>query len=163
MGLKEKLFILFLIIVIVFPFFFSTKEIKIDKKIKLANIVIQNGKFMYYKKELQKTGSFDNLDYFSQNNYILDKMKIKFLDKNATLFSKKMIFNGVYNLYNMKYKTKDYTYLAKYAIHYEKEDKTVAYNFTFLNKKVDGKGEKMVYKNDILLADNITYIIKGLK
>jgi len=163
MGLKEKLFILFLIIVIIFPFFFSTKEIKVDKKIKLANIIVKNGDFMYYKRELQKTGTFENLDYFSQNNYVVNKMVMKFLDKNATLFSKKMVFDGVYNFYNMKYKTQDYIYLAKYAIYYDKEDKTVAYNFRFYNQKIDGKGKKMVYKNDILLADNIIYTIKGLK
>jgi len=163
MGIKEKFFILFIIVVIIFPFFFNVKEIKVDKKIKLPNMVVQNGDFKYYKINLQRVGDFTVLSYFNQNNYIVKDLKVKFLDKNSTLFSKKMIFNKVYNLYNMKYKTDDYIYLADYAKHYIKGDKTIAYNFRFFNKKIDGKGTKMVYKNDKVYANNIIYIIKGLK
>ena len=163
MGIKEKTFVLFLIIVITFPFFFSKKNIQIEKKIKLPNITIKEGDFKSYNISLEKTGKFQKLDLYSQNNYITYNIKINFLKKHGTLYAKKMIYKNVYNFFNTTYITNDYTYKAKKAIYNEKNKILTAYNFKFFNKKIDGKGDKMVYKNDILTGYNIAYTIKGLK
>lgn len=163
MDLKEKIFILFLIVAITFPFFFSKKEINIQKEIKLPNIVIKKANFKSYNKILEKNGNFETLNYFNQNNYTATNLKVNFLTKKSKLYAKKMEYNLVYNFFNATYINKDYTYKSKYAIYNDKNKTLTAYNFTFFNKNIDGKGEKMVYKNDILTAYNIVYNIKGLK
>ena len=163
MGLKEKLFIFFLIGIIFFPFFFSKKEIKIEKKIKLPYVSLKNGNFKTYNTILKKDGEFEKLDFFNKNDYTSYNLKIKFLDKNSTLFTKQLIFNGKYNFFNVKYITPTYIYLAKKAIYDEKTKILTAYNFQFFNEKINGKGKKMVYKNDTIIADNIIYTIKGFK
>ena len=163
MGLKEKLFILFLIGVIFFPFFFSKKEIKIEKKIKLPYIELKNGFFKTYDEILKENGNFKTLQYFNSKYYISKKLKIKFLDKNSSLFAKKLVFNGKYNFFDAKYITPTYTYLAKKAIYDDKTKILIAYNFKFFNEKIDGKGLEMIYKDDKIIADNIIYTIKGFK
>ena len=163
MGLKEKLFILFLIGIIFFPFFFSKKEIKIERNILLPYIEVKNGFFKTYNKILKKDGSFKELQYFNTKNYISKNLQIKFLDKNSTLFAEKLIFNGKYNFFDTKYITPTYTYLAKKAIYDDKTKILIAYNFTFFNDKIDGKGIEMIYKDDKIVADNIIYTIKGFK
>jgi len=163
MGLKAKIFILFLFGVIFFPFFFSKKEIKIEKSILLPYIEVKNGAFKTYDTILQKDGFFKKLKYFDQKNYKSEDLQIKFLDKNSTLFAKKLIFDGKYKFFNAKYITPTYTYLAKQAIYDDKTKILKAYDFQFFNKKIDGKGAEMIYKNNIILADNIIYTIKGFK
>jgi len=163
MGLKGNLFILFIIVIILFPFFFSKKEIKFKKEINLATFIIKDGKFKIYNKKVEKSGNFKNLNYYNNNNYLLDNAEIKFFDKNSSLKSKKIVYNGVYNLKDAIYKTIDYKYIAEKAIYDDKQDRLIAYNFEFFNQKIDGKGDKMIYQNNILKADNIKYNIKGLK
>jgi len=163
MDLKEKVFILFLIAVISFPFFFSKKEININKKTILPNISISNANFKSYNINLEKKGYFSKLDYFNQNNYTAYNLKMVFLDKNSTLYAKKMHYNKTYKFFHPIYINENYTYKAKNAIYNDKNKTLTAYDFQFFNQNIDGKGKKMIYKNDILIADNIDYIIKGLK
>jgi len=164
MGIKEIVFIIFLISTISFPFFFSKKDIKIEKTSNLPYVFVKNGSFKNYENSiLTKKGNFDILNYFNNNSFDSINLKISFLDKNSTLYTDKLVFDGLYNLKNAKYITSDYTYLATKAIYNEKQDILTAYNFKFFNKKIEGKGNYMIYENNIIKADNIHYTIKGFK
>ena len=44
----------------------------------------------------------------------------------------------------------------------DKINKLIAYNFRFFNEKVEGRGKRMDYKDEVLKADNIFYVIKGI-
>ena len=163
MGLKEVLFSIFLIIAIIIPLFFKQKEISIIHKINLPNIEITNGSFQKFTTKLEENGTFSKLDYISNNNYSAYNLITNIIDKNYILKTKKMHFENVYNFYNIKYITDNFTYQAKNAIYNPKTKVATAEYFTFFNKKIDGKGKNMVYKNDIITANDIDYIIKGLK
>ena len=163
MDLKEKLFAIFLVIVIVFPFFFQKKEIIVKNKISLPSMTLDNGNFKQYDTNLKKTGTFKHLDFYNNNYYKTNNLTIHFLDKNSTLITKKLIYKKIYNLFNVKYITNQYTYVAKKAIYDDKINKAIAYNFHFYNDKIIGYGKIMIYKNNIITANNIKYIFKGLK
>jgi hypothetical protein len=163
MGIKEILFTFFLIVAISIPFFFKQKEINIDKKINLANIEIKKGNFKKFTLKLEEKGTFEKLNYMSNNNYKIYNLFMNILDKNANLKSQRVHFNNLYNFYNLSYMTDDYIYNANKAIYNPKSKITISDYFTFFNKKIDGKGENMRYKDDIITAHNIKYIIKGFK
>ena len=162
MGLKENLFIFFLVAVIIFPFFFNKKEIRIEKEITLPYIVIENGSFKKFIPILQREGNFKRLDYFSQKNFLAQDIHLNFLDKNSSFSAKELLYDGIYKFQKAKYITDKYTYLAQHGIYTDKNDSLIAYNFKLFNEKIDAKGHKMVYQNKILKADDIKYIIKGL-
>jgi hypothetical protein len=163
MGIKEILFTFFLIIAISIPFFFKPKDINIDKKINLPNIEIKEGNFKEFTLKLEKNGTFNNLNYINNNNYTIYNLFMNIIDKNATLKSKQVHFNNLYHFYNISYITDDYIYNANKAIYNPKTKVATANYFTFFNNKIDGKGENMRYKDDIITAHNIDYIIKGFK
>ena len=163
MGIKEILFILFLIISISVTLFFKQKNIEVNYRINLPNIQVENGTFKKFTTHLEENGTFRKLDFFSNNNYLIYNLNMNILSKNSNLKSEKLHFNGVYNFYNAIYKTSEYTYKSSYSIHNPKTKITTSEKFTFFNKKINGKGKNMVYKNDIITANNIDYIIKGLK
>jgi len=163
MDLKQKLFVFFLIFIIVFPFFFSKKNLSITKQISLPNITIKNGEFVSYDPNLTKKGDFKYLSYFNDNNYIFDKAYVFLVDKNSSLNSKKIKYHNNYYLYDSIYKTPEYTYISPYAIYNDKTKILTAYKLKFFNKKVRGFATKMIDKNDILIAQNVDYIIKDKK
>ena len=164
MDLKKSLLVLFIIFTISFPFFFSPKKIEYKESNKtLPYIQVYNGKFKVYNKTLEKKGKFKKTDYFNQNNIITDNLNMFFYDKNASLISKKIIYKGKYYLTDITYITDKYKYLADNGIYDDFTKTFTGYKFKFFNSKIDGKGNKMIYKNDILTADNIKYTIKGLK
>jgi len=164
MGLKQ-IFIFILFIVVISPFFFQKQKISEYKNIKLPYITIDNGKLKTYEPYLKKTGLFLKLDFYNQNNYILHNLHLNLLDKNATLDSYKVVFNNIYFLYNNVYQEPKYTYLSKYSIYNQKTKTLKSKQFQFFNKKntIYGSGINMIYKNDIISAENIFYNIKDLK
>ena len=164
MDLKKSLLVLFIIFTISFPFFFSTKKVEYKKSNKiLPYIQIYNGNFKVYNINLEKKGSFTKTYYFNQNDIIIDNLNMFLFDKNASLISKKVIYKGQYYLTDIRYITDKYKYFANNGIYDDNTKTFTGYKFKFFNNKIDGKGKKMIYKNDILTADNIKYTIKGLK
>ena len=164
MDIKKSLLILFLIFTITFPFFFTTKKIEYkESKKSLPYIQIYDGKFKVYNKTLEKKGKFKKSDYFNKNYFITNNLDMFLYDKNASLISKKVVYKNKYYLTDATYTTDKYKYKAKNGIYNENTKTFIGYNFKFFNDKIDGKGNKMIYKNDILTADNIKYTIKGLK
>jgi hypothetical protein len=163
MGIKEILFAIFLLIAISIPFFFKQKNINLNNKINLPNIEIKEGNFKKLTLELEKKGTFSKIYYINNNNYTIYNLIINMIDKNSTLISKKVHFNGLYHFYKVSYITKNYIYNANKAIYNPKTKITTSDKFSFFNEKVNGKGKNMVYKDDIITANNIDYIIKGFK
>jgi hypothetical protein len=164
MGIKEILFTIFLIISISIPLFFKQKNIDSLKNTKnLPNIEIEKAIFKNFTTKLEKNGTFNKLDYFRSNNYIVHNLDMDIINKKANLKAKKLYFNNLYNFYDASYKTNDYTYNANKVIYNPKTKLTTSDYFTFFNKKIDGKGKDMIYKNDIITAKNILYTIKGFK
>jgi len=163
MGIKEILFAFFLIIAISTPFFFKKKEINTVNKINLPNIEIEQGNFKKFTLNLDKKGTFVKLDYINNNDYIVYNLIMHIIDKNSTLKSKKLHFHNVYNFYKMSYITDSYIYNANKSIYNPNTKIALANYFSFFNKRIDGKGKNMAYKNDIITANNIHYIIKGFK
>jgi hypothetical protein len=163
MGIKEILFTFFLISAISIPFFFKQKEINIDRKINLPNIEIKKGYFKEFKLKLEKKGTFNKVDYINNNNYTIYGLDMHLIDKNSNLKAKKVHFNKLYHFYDFSYITDEYTYNSNRLLYNHKTKIATSDYFTFFNKKIDGKGENMVYKDDIITAHNIKYIIKGFK
>jgi len=163
MGIKEILFITFLIISISMPFFFKQKNIIIEKKNSFPLIEIENGNFKIFNKTLTQQGEFSKLDYLNDNLYKIYNSYISFIDKNSTLKSKIITYkNNNYYFYNAIYKNNEYTYKSKYSIYFNDSKTLKSKSFSFFNKKIEGKGKNLTYKNDIITANDIFYIIKGL-
>jgi len=164
MDIKKSLLVLFIIITITFPFFFSPKKIEYKESNKsLPYIQIYNGVFKVYNKIIEKKGTFSQTNYFNKNYFITNNLDMFLYDKNSSLKAKKVLYKNQYYLTNVIYKTNKYKYKAKNGIYNENTKTFIGYNFQFFNDKIDGKGNKMIYKNDILTADNIKYTIKGIK
>jgi hypothetical protein len=164
MGIKEILFAFFLIISISIPFFFKQKELNLDKKIDLPNIEVKKGSFKELTLKLEKKGTFDKLDYINNNNnYTIYNLFMHRMDKKSNLKAKKVYFNNLYYFYKISYITDNYIYNANKAIYNPKTKIASSDYFTFFNNKIDGKGENLIYKDDIITANNIKYIIKGFK
>jgi len=164
MGIKEKIFVGILIFFILIPFFFKEKYLKIEKsKTNLPSIVIENGNFKKFEKNLLEKGVFSKLDYITDNNYIIYDLNMTIMKKSDIMLADKVHFNKIYNFFNFTYITKDYIYKSN-KLKYNQITKVANSDyFKFFNKKIDGRGENMVYKNDIITANNIDYIIKGFK
>ena len=162
MGIKINLFLFFLVCVIIFPFFFSKIEISFKIEINLPNFVVESGKFSTYEVNITKKGKFSHLDFYNLKNYVAKDVEVEFFDRNSILKSKEIVYNGKYNFLDAKYTTKDYKYLAKSGIYDDKINKLIAYNFRFFNEKVEGRGKRMDYKDKVVKADNIFYVIKGI-
>jgi hypothetical protein len=165
MDIKEILFTVFLIISVSIPLFFKQKNINhLNNKENKPNIEIQEGKFKNFVIKLEENGTFNKLNYFKNNNYIIYDLNMNLIKKKASLKAKKVYFNnGLYYFYNTSYKTNTYVYNTNKAIYNPKIKLLTSEYFTFFNKKIDGKGENMRYKDDIITAKNILYIIKGFK
>jgi hypothetical protein len=163
MDIKEILFTIFLITSISIPLFFKQKNINSVHKINLPNIEIQKGKFKILKTDLEKNGTFKKLDYFSNNNYVVYNLNMFIANKKSNLKSQKVYFHNVYSFYNASYKTDNYIYNANKSKYNPITKIATSKYFTFFNKKIDGKGKNMKYKDDIITAHNIKYIIKGFE
>jgi len=163
MDIKKYLFVIFIIIIILFPFSFSKKEIVIKHKINLPKITLKDSDFKIYNKQLEKTGTFSYLELFNDKKYIIYNLNTKFIEENNTFIAKRVLFNKLYRFWDATYITKDYTYITKSGIYNPKNKKITAYNFKFFNKEIDGEGSKMIYLNNQIYADNIKYILKGFK
>jgi hypothetical protein len=159
MDIKKLIFILSIFGIIVFPFLFSKKEITFQKSINLPNFAIKDAKFSIYKGPIQKKGEFKN-GYIYNKAYVSEYITIKFFDKNSTLQAKKLVYNQIYNFVDATYKTTEYTYIANKGSYDEQNNIFTSEKFRFFNQKIEGKGINLLYKNDILTADNILYIIK---
>jgi hypothetical protein len=137
MDLKQLFFLSFLLFVILFPFFFSKKEVKIAESIELPNFESQSGKFEIFKDKILKEGSFSNASLYNDKNITADRLYIYSFEDNSTFFA---VLNYYYLL----------------------EKKLVSYDFNFSTPKIVGKGEKLSYKDKVVKADKILYIIKDI-
>ena len=162
MDLKKIVFVIFLLSIIFFPFLFSKKEIQFQKEINLPNFIIENGNFKTYNKNLDKKGNFEKLNFYKKDFYKVKKIKMLFFENNNSLSAKKIVYNGIYNFYKGTYITSDYKYKAEKGTYNEKNRELISSKFEFFNKKIDGKGKQMRYKNNKIEAQNILYIIKDI-
>ncbi len=161
MDLKKTIFLSLIFAIIIFPVLFYTSPKQISsQKITLPNIIVKNGKFETYTISLDKNGSFSNLNYYTQQYYTINNLKVKLCDKNSTLLSQTAIYKNIWIFEKNLYKTPTLKYFSNIS-HYNPSTKELtSEKFTFFNNKIEGKGEQMVYKNDILTAKNIIYKIK---
>jgi hypothetical protein len=170
MGIKELFFASFILLVTVFPLFFSIeKEKNRDEKL-LPDIKIVNGTFKEYSPLLSKEGDFETILYYmDRDSYLVsnfnflkkDEVKdewVKLSSKNAEVKKgfvyfkdKAFYFSNEYNLsaYNMIYDIKQKSLQGK--------------DFELFSNKFYGHGDSFVYLNSNIKALNIKYIIKDSK
>jgi len=134
MDIKESLFLFFLILSVSVPFFFKKENIKnITNRISLPDVVVINGKFAEFNPKLVKEGHFKKLSYFNNNNFNVDSVFVKFNEENltSTITAKKMVYNGVFNFFDLIYQTNSFKYYSKNTIYDDKNGIITAKNIQF--------------------------------
>jgi hypothetical protein len=166
MAVKISGFVLFLLIIIVYPLFINDYKENKNQNIKktLPEITLIDGKFKIYDKQLEKKGYFKKFDVF-KNAYVANDLFAEDLLKKEKYTLNKAIFkNELIRGYNLIYENKDLLLKTKTAT-YNKQTKILNGGvFQIYAKEIKGYGNSFrIDNNKNLFAQNITYFIKVKK
>jgi hypothetical protein len=168
MGLKESLFVFFIVSIIIFPIFFSIEKNKNRESKELPDIRVVDGYFKEYSPSLSKYGDFNVLYYYFNNDsyliYEVDFFNKKEKNEWVEIKSKNVKLKDDLAFFNSRafYFSKDQNLSGNNVIYNVKKETLQGNDFELISNKFKGVGSSFVYNNNIE-ANDIKYIIKDDK
>ena len=159
--IKYFLFIIFLLIVAIFPIVKKNNFKGINSKRVIIPTILYNGKYFVYEQNLTKLGSFSKLEIFNNKINVYDFYLNNLIDKYKLFSQKGNFVNPLLKGENVKYINQDYNLTTNFAIYNQKSKILKGKKFSVYSNNFKGFGDSFkVDKNKDIFATNIKYFIK---
>ncbi len=159
--IKYILFIIFLLIVTIFPIIKKNNFKKINSNSVIIPTILYNGKYFVYEQNLTKLGSFSKLEIFNKKINVYDFYLNNLIDKYKLFSSKGVYVKPLLKGENVKYINEEYNLTTNFAIYNQKSKILRGKRFSVYSNSFKGFGDSFkVDKNRDIFATNIKYFIK---
>jgi len=159
--IKYFLFIIFLLIVAIFPIVKKNNFKEINSKRVIIPTILYNGKYFVYEQNLTKLGSFSKLEIFNNKINVYDFYLNNLIDKYKLFSQKGNFVNPLLKGENVKYINQDYNLTTNFAIYNQKSKILKGKKFSVYSNNFKGFGDSFIVdKNKDIFATNVKYFIK---
>jgi len=159
--IKYFLFIIFLLVVSIFPIIKKNNFKKINLKSAIVPTILYNGKYFIYEQNLTKFGSFSKLEIFNNKINVYNFFLNNLVDKYELFSSRGVYIKPFLKCENIRYINQEYNLTTNFAIYNQKLKILKGKNFSISSNNFKGFGDSFkIDKNRNIFATNIKYFIK---